>query len=84
MPLYKYKAVDAKGGKAVEILIEGDSRNDSLVRLRGRGFTPINFLNNIDFICNWSALVITVNQIKKKDIKKTLNNIPDIIWSFHL
>jgi len=45
MPLYKYKAVDArKGGAASEILIEADSQDDSLARLRSRGFTPIKFL----------------------------------------
>lgn len=48
MPLFKYKAVDAKGGKAVEILIEGDSQDDSLSRLRGRGFTPIKFIGRMD------------------------------------
>jgi len=48
MPMYKYKAIGAKGGNAVEILIEGDSQEDSLVRLRGRGFTPIKFLAQVD------------------------------------
>lgn len=48
MPLFKYKAIDARGGKAVEILIEGDSREDSLSRLRGRGLTPIKFIGQMD------------------------------------
>lgn len=48
MPLFKYKAVDSKGGKAIEILIEGDSQDDSLTRLRGRGFTPIKFIGRVD------------------------------------
>lgn len=48
MPMFKYKAVDSKGGKAVEILIEGDSRDDSLSRLRSRGFTPIKFLGQVE------------------------------------
>lgn len=48
MPMFKYKAVDSKGGKAIEILIEGDSQDDSLNRLRGRGFTPIKFIGRVD------------------------------------
>ena len=48
MPMYKYKAIGAKGGKSLEILIEGDSQEDSLVRLRGRGFTPIKFIAQVD------------------------------------
>jgi type II secretory pathway component PulF len=48
MPMFKYKAVDSKGGNAVEILIEGDSKDDSLARLRGRGFTPIKFIGQVD------------------------------------
>ena len=47
MPMFKYKAVDSKGGNAVEILIEGDSQDDSLARLRGRGFTPIKFIGQM-------------------------------------
>ena len=48
MPLYKYKAVSSKGGNAVDMLIEGDSQEDSLVKLRAKGFTPIRFLGQAD------------------------------------
>lgn len=48
MPLFKYKAIDASGGKTLEILIEGNSREDSLVRLRSRGLTPIKFIGQMD------------------------------------
>jgi type II secretory pathway component PulF len=48
MPLYKYKAVDSKGGGAVDMLIEGDSQDDSLVKLRAKGFTPIRFMGEAD------------------------------------
>ncbi len=48
MPLFKYKAIDSKGGKTLEILIEGDSQDDSLSRLRGRGLTPISYMGRVD------------------------------------
>ena len=48
MPLFKYKAINSSGGKAVEILIEGDSQADSLSRLRARGMTPIKFISRVD------------------------------------
>ena len=44
MPLYKYKAVDSKGGAPVEMLIEGDNQDDALAKLRSKGFTPIRFM----------------------------------------
>jgi len=47
MPLFKYKAAE-KNGKTMEVLIEGDSRADSLTRLRQRGFTPIQFIGQMD------------------------------------
>lgn len=47
MPLYKYKAADGKSGNAREILIEGDSRQDSLVRLRQRNYIPVEFLGEM-------------------------------------
>ncbi len=40
MGLYKYKAADRQG-KIMQILIEGDTQQDSLARLRGRGLTPL-------------------------------------------
>jgi len=48
MPLYKYKAVDSKGGNTVEMLIEGDSQEDSLAKLRAKGFTPIRCMGEAD------------------------------------
>ncbi len=42
MPLYKYKVSDEKG-MVKELLIDGDSHQDSLQRLRQRGFTPLEF-----------------------------------------
>ncbi len=48
MSLYKYKAVDSKGGGAVEMLIEGESQEDSLTKLRAKGFTPITFMGQTD------------------------------------
>jgi type II secretory pathway component PulF len=49
MPLYKYKAIDSKnGGGATEILIEAESQDESMNRLRSRGFTPIKFLGTAD------------------------------------
>ncbi len=43
MPLFKYKAADSEG-RTSEIFIEADSRNESLGKLRVKGFTPIKFL----------------------------------------
>jgi general secretion pathway protein F len=40
MALYKYKASD-KNGKIMQILIEGDTQDDALNRLRGRGLMPL-------------------------------------------
>ena len=49
MPLYKYKAIDSKnGGSAAEILIEADSQDESMNRLRSKGFTPIKFIGIVD------------------------------------
>ena len=49
MPLYKYKAIDSKNGSsATEILIEADSQDESMNRLRSRGFTPIKFIGIVD------------------------------------
>ncbi len=43
MPFYKYKVSD-EGGDVKELLIDGDSQQDSLQRLRQRGFVPLEFL----------------------------------------
>ena len=49
MPLYKYKAIDSKNGSsATEILIEADSQDESMNRLRSKGFTPIKFIGIVD------------------------------------
>ena len=47
MPLFKYK-VAGKDGSVAETLVEGESRQDSLSRLRGRGMTPLEFLGQCD------------------------------------
>lgn len=47
MPQFKYKASD-KGGKVQEVVIEGDTKQDALSRLRHKGFTPIKFIGNIN------------------------------------
>ncbi|HRR06073.1 MAG TPA: type II secretion system F family protein, partial [Victivallales bacterium] len=46
MPLYKYKVSD-QAGKIKEVLIEGDSHQDSLNRLRQREFVPVEFLGEL-------------------------------------
>ena len=40
MALYKYKAMDASG-KTVSVMIDGDSPDDALSRLRARGLLPL-------------------------------------------
>lgn len=43
MPVYKYKASDSTG-KTTEIFIEADSKQESLNKLRVKGFTPVKFI----------------------------------------
>ncbi|HPN84161.1 MAG TPA: type II secretion system F family protein, partial [Victivallales bacterium] len=42
MPLYKYKVSDGNGA-VKELFIDGDSHQDSMQRLRQRGFVPLEF-----------------------------------------
>ena len=43
MPLFRFKAAD-KSGSVIETVIEGESQNDAVRRLRMRSLTPIDFL----------------------------------------
>lgn len=46
MALYKYKVSDSSGVFS-EITIDADSADDSVVRLRSRGLTPLKFLGTV-------------------------------------
>ncbi|MGE4301842.1 MAG: type II secretion system F family protein [Victivallaceae bacterium] len=46
MALYKYKAIDA-AGKTASILIDGDSPDDALSRLRARGLLPLESFGQV-------------------------------------
>ena len=43
MPLFRFKAAD-RSGAVIETVIEGESQNDAVRRLRMRSLTPIDFL----------------------------------------
>lgn len=43
MPLYRFKAADASGS-VIETVIEGESQNDAIRRLKMRRMTPVDFL----------------------------------------
>ncbi|MCM8536675.1 MAG: type II secretion system F family protein [Lentisphaeraceae bacterium] len=43
MPLYRFKAADASGA-VIETVIEGESQNDAIRRLKMRRMTPVDFL----------------------------------------
>jgi general secretion pathway protein F len=47
MSLYKYKVAN-KAGKTFDFLIEGENQQDSLRRLRGRGFIPLETYGQVD------------------------------------
>ena len=47
MPLYKYKVSDSSG-KVLEQLIKAENQADSLMKVRGQGFTPIKCFGQID------------------------------------
>lgn len=44
MPIFKYKAVSSEG-RTTEVFIEADTREESLNKLRVKGFTPIKLLS---------------------------------------
>lgn len=47
MPQYKYKAVDRAGKVTDNLVIEADSREESVSRIRQKGFTPIKFIGEV-------------------------------------
>ncbi len=47
MPLFKYK-VASKAGKTFDFLIEGENQQDSLRRLRSRGFVPLETYGQVN------------------------------------
>ena len=77
MPLYKYKAVDSRGGNTVEMLIEGDSQDDSLVKLRAKGFTPIRFLGQADSGDN--SLLSLLDRKKRFDCCEFTNRLVPLL-----
>ncbi len=47
MPLFKYKVAD-KTGKTFDFYSEGETQNDALRKLRGRGFVPLETYGQVD------------------------------------
>ncbi len=77
MPLYKYKAVDSKGGNTVEMLIEGDNQDDSLGKLRAKGFTPIRFMGQTDV--ETKSLFSFIDRKKKFDCCAFTNRLVPLL-----
>jgi general secretion pathway protein F len=56
MPFFKYKVAN-KSGKTFDFLIEGDNQQDSLRRLRARGFVPLETYGQVnDYVTNKKGL----------------------------
>lgn len=78
MPFYKYKVSD-ENGKIIEILIEGDSHQDSLSRLRQRGLVPLEFFGEKSLDDNESFVPLGIQ--RKFDVCEFTNLLVPLIAS---
>lgn len=81
MPLFKYRVSD-KSGAVSELLIEGESKPDSMNRVRGRGFIPLEFIGQVDSYAAGSRSFSLMSDFDANDF--TVRLVPLLKAHIHL